>query len=361
MSDKFVYVVSPDYLMPMVVESKMYSFYVKAYHNAKVAYDNLCKTNLSSVLGFILFYEELPDNLTYIIKFINFMNIIGTKDTLVILAVNDPEGVTDFLIPKLHVKNITFKYITGFEVVTDSFIRKSLYGSVVLHNYDPYVESIKPYKEVTSFNSNIALTPILSNDVVSILSPVVKLNNSENTIKHDLIMNSPSDSNLMLYMRMNYIKASFGEEIDEEGMLARIKALDGINTIVYKSIISIMKRLIVNSNLDRSSDVLEEMDRNSDNYSEPSIVLDLEETEVINQAVPIDEGIEDLIDSMTDSIKEELVDSIGDLVDVKEVIEPKQVEVVVNDDDYYATVFNYSEEDEIDDLDLEDDLNKLNI
>lgn len=391
MSEKFVYAISPDYMMPMIVESKMYSFYVKAYHNARVAYENLCKTNLSSILGFILFYEELPDNLTYIIKFINFINVIGTKDTLVILAVNDPEGVTDFLIPKLKVDNISFKYITGFEVVTDSFIKKSLYGSVVLHNFDPYIENISPYKEITSFNSNVALTPILSNDVISILSPVVKLNNSENTIKHDLVMNSPTESNLMLYMRINYIRASFGEEIDEEGMISRIKALDGINVIVYKSIISIMKRLIVSYNLNRSNDLF--VENEVTNLSEPSMLLDLDETVIEyenaeNSQDDAEDDVDDFVDKQSATaleIKEELLK--GELlkeIEIKTEIEPENYQVngsssyidsgdsndsndssdfVVpeDSDDYYANAFNYSEEDEVDDLDIEDDLNRLNI
>ena len=140
--EKFVYLVTPDYMLPVIEESRLYSFFIKAYPNAKSGYRNLSQTNLSSILGFIFFYEELPEDLTYLVKFINFLNLIGDKETLVLLAVNYPDGVEDFLLPKLRTNKITFKYITDFEIVTDSFIKRSLLGSVVLHNFEPYIESI---------------------------------------------------------------------------------------------------------------------------------------------------------------------------------------------------------------------------
>lgn len=315
MSEKFVYAVTPDYMLPLIEESKMYSFYVKAYPSAKSGYMNLHKTNLSSILGFILFYEELPDNLTYIIKFINFINLIGNKDTLVVLAVNDPDGVQDFLIPKLEVGNIEFKYITGFEVVTDSFIRKSLFGSIVLHNFEPYIEEVEPYSEITQFNNNVPLTPILPSDIMYILSPVIKLNNSENTIKHDSIMNSNIDSNLVLYMRVNYIRASFGEDLDIDGIRSRIKSIEGINTIIYESIINIMERLRLT-------------------------VIDSEEN---------------LGNEIVEDVNEE--EFIIDEESVEEVIE----EEIVSDEIDYENLYNYDEDDENDSSDMEDDLDLLNI
>lgn len=245
MIEKFVYLVTPDYMLPVIEESKLYSFFIKAYPNAKSGYNNLISTNLSSILGFVFLYEELPEDLTYLVKFINFLNVIGNKKTLVVLAVNNPDGVKDYLLRKIRTDNIVFKYTTEFEIVTDSFIKRSIFGSIVLHNFDPYVESINVLKEITTFNSNEALTPILPNDILQILSPVVKLNNSDNTIKHDIVMNSVKDNGLLMYMRINYIKASFGDEIDVKGMHSRVDAIEGLNKIVYGSVINIINNLFI--------------------------------------------------------------------------------------------------------------------
>lgn len=254
MKDKFVYLVTPDYMLPVIEESKLYSFFIKAYPSAKVGYNNLVNTNFSSILGFVFFYEELPENLTYLVKFINLLNTIGNKDLLVVLAVNNPEGVKDYLFRKIKVDNITFKYITDFEIVTDSFIKKSIFGSIVLHNFEPYIESVTPIKEVSTFNRNEPLSSILPNDILQILSPVVELTDSDTTIKHDLVMNSSDDNGLMKYMRINYIRAHFGDSLDIEGMYKRIKAVDGINVTVYSSIISIINKLYISNSCNKTSD-----------------------------------------------------------------------------------------------------------
>lgn len=243
MVEKFVYLVTPDYMLPVIEESKLYSFFIKAYPDAESGYKNLISTNLSSILGFVFFYEELPEDLTYLVKFINFLNVIGNKKTLVVLAVNNPDGVKDYLLRKIRTDNIVFKYTTEFEIVTDSFIKRSIFGSIVLHNFDPYVESMNVLNEITTFNDNEALTPILPNDILQILSPVVRLNNSDNTIKHDIVMNTVKDNGLLMYMRINYIKASFGDEIDVKGMHSRINAIEGLNKIVYGSVINIIDNL----------------------------------------------------------------------------------------------------------------------
>ena len=254
MKDKFVYLVTPDYMLPVIEESKLYSFFIKAYPSAKVGYNNLVNTNFSSILGFVFFYEELPENLTYLVKFINFLNTIGDKDLLVVLAVNNPEGVKDYLFRKIKVDNITFKYITDFEIVTDSFIKKSIFGSVVLHNFEPYIESVTPIKEVSTFNRNEPLSSILPTDILQILSPVVELTDSDTTIKHDLVMNSSDDNGLMKYMRINYIRAHFGDSLDVDGMYKRVKAIDGINTTVYGSIISIINKLYISNSRNKVID-----------------------------------------------------------------------------------------------------------
>lgn len=310
--EKFVYLVTPDYMLPFIEESKLYSFFIKAYPNAKSGYRNLIQTNLSSILGFVFFYEELPEDLTYLVKFINFLNIVGDKDTLVLLAVNDPDGVKDFLLPKLDTDKITFKFITGFEIVTDSFIKRSLLGTIVLHNFEPYIEEAKPIKEVATFNRNESLNPILPSDVLSILSPIIKLNNSDNTIKHDVVLNNVTGNGLLMYMRINYIKASFGDEIDIDGMLRRINSVDGLNVIVYNSIVNTISKLYERTSLDINyKDInYNELDESSEDSNELNEKSLIEPNDVIDSVVDnvVDNVVNELEDSIVDSVVNELED-----------------------------------------------------
>ena len=108
MVERFMYVVSPEYLMPIVEQSKDYSFKVKGFSDCTRAYNNLAGTNQANILGYILVYEEVPDNSTDLVEFINFVNLIGTKDTIVLVAFRDTDGFEQ-LMDFLELDNITFK------------------------------------------------------------------------------------------------------------------------------------------------------------------------------------------------------------------------------------------------------------
>ena len=365
--DKYVYLVTPDYMLPTIEESKLYSFFIKAYPSAKSGYKNLINTNMSSILGFIFFYEELPEDLTYLVKFINFINLIGDKSTLVLLAVNNPDGVNDYLMTKIRTDNIVFKYITEFDIVTDSFIKRSLFGTIVLHNFEPYVESINPFKEITTFNRNEPLNAILPSDILSILSPVVKLNNSDNTIKHDIVMNTINDNGLVMYMRINYVKAHFGDDIDVKGMYSRVDAVEGLNKTIYYSVINTIVKLYEDNKPVEINKPIEEINNSLD----VSLEKDVDPSDVESPLDP-----KELVDSTVGEFgetsqskrkllakrlcrfghKDVLDVSIKEVVD-SELLEPSMSLVngngnLVEEDLFdYENMFNYVEgEEEEDDL-----------
>lgn len=241
MRNKYIYLVTPDYMLAVIEESKGYSFSIKGYPNAKVAYDKLALTNQSSILGYLLVYEELPEILNDIVDFINFLNLIGTKDTVVLLAVNDPSGLEDVLLPALKYNNITFMYFTDFEVMTDMVIRKNLFGSIIIKKFNPYNETVDLPKFVTSFNSNKNLVPVLPEDILLIFEPIKVLDTVDYTIKHDFVMQNYSNNSLLSYIRLNRIYAHCGLPIDEEGMISRIRESTNIDKILYKVVCSIVK------------------------------------------------------------------------------------------------------------------------
>lgn len=349
MVEKFVYLITPDYMLPVIEESKLYSFFIKAYPNAKSGYNNLISTNLSSILGFVFLYEELPEDLTYLVKFINFLNVIGNKQTLVLLAVNNPDGVKDYLLRRINTSNIVFKYTTEFEIVTDSFIKRSIFGSIVLHNFDPYVESMNVLKEITTFNSNDALVPILPNDILQILSPVIKLNNSDNTIKHDLVMNSVKDNGLLMYMRINYIRASFGDDLDVKGMYSRIDAVEGLNKIVYSSVINIINNLYLENSGVKSPSKFDSINLDesleSSNSVSPLEPKEIEYKEIVSEessnspSFVLDESLEiNNVESPLEPSKVELDNKI-DQVDLNDLSELDSEDLFD-----YENMYNYEDE-----------------
>ena len=241
MNGKFIYLVTPDYMLAIIEESKDYSFSIKAYSDEEMAYKNLAFTNQTSILGYLLVYEELPEDLTDLIIFINFLNLIGSKDTVVLLAVNDPSGLEDYLLPNLKTNNINFMYFTEYEIMTDLVIRHNLFGSIIINKFDPYIENVNIPNFVTSFNSNKNLVPVLPNDILLIFNPIYKLDTIEVTIKHDEVMKNHSDNSLVSYIRLNRIYAMFGKEVDYGGMLFRVNSASNIDKVLYRVVCQVIK------------------------------------------------------------------------------------------------------------------------
>lgn len=238
MVERFMYVVSPEYLMPIVEQSKDYSFKVKGFSDCTRAYNNLAGTNQANILGYILVYEEVPDNSTDLVEFINFVNLIGTKDTIVLVAFRDIDGFEQ-LMDFLELDNITFMYYNDFEVLTDLVIRRNLFGSILVRKFRPYRDIDEPLNLVTTYNQNSNIVPVLPKDILVILSPIIKYDNSQHTIDNDVVVESYKDS-IICYLRINRIKRMFDEEVDFDGMMSRINNMEGIDKVLYSTVVNML-------------------------------------------------------------------------------------------------------------------------
>ena len=238
MVERFMYVVSPEYLMPIVEQSKDYSFKVKGFPDCTRAYNNLAGTNQANILGYILVYEEVPDNSTDLVEFINFVNLIGTKDTIVLVAFRDTDGFEQ-LMDFLELDNITFMYYNDFEVLTDLVIRRNLFGSILVRKFRPYRDIDEPLNLVTTYNQNSNIVPVLPKDILVILSPIIKYDSSQHTIDNDVVVESYKDS-IICYLRINRIKRMFDEEVDFDGMMSRINNTEGIDKVLYSTVVNMI-------------------------------------------------------------------------------------------------------------------------
>lgn len=238
MVERFMYVVSPEYLMPIVEQSKDYSFKVKGFSDCTRAYNNLAGTNQANILGYILVYEEVPDNSTDLVEFINFVNLIGTKDTIVLVAFRYTDGFEQ-LMDFLELDNITFMYYNDFEVLTDLVIRRNLFGSILVRKFRPYRDIDEPLNLVTTYNQNSNIVPVLPKDILVILSPIIKYDSSQHTIDNDVVVESYKDS-IICYLRINRIKRMFDEEVDFDGMMSRINNTEGIDKVLYSTVVNMI-------------------------------------------------------------------------------------------------------------------------
>lgn len=237
--NKFMYVVSPDYLMPIIQQSKDYSFRVKGFSDCSRAYNNLSCTNQVSILGYILVYDEIPEDSTDIVEFINFLNLIGSKDTIVLFSTRDPDGFEQ-LRGYLEVDNINFICYNDFEVLTDLVIRRNLFGSILIRKLRPYMDEDVPLNIVASYNCNSNIVPVLPRDILMILSPIVKYDNSKHTCDNDAVLMATDDP-LIKYFRINRIKKLFDESVDISGMINRINSVDGVDVVLYTTIANMIE------------------------------------------------------------------------------------------------------------------------
>ena len=238
MVERFMYVVSPEYLMPIVEQSKDYSFKVKGFSDCTRAYNNLAGTNQANILGYILVYEEVPDNSTDLVEFINFVNLIGTKYNIVLVAFRDTDGFEQ-LMDFLELDNITFMYYNDFEVLTDLVIRRNLFGSILVRKFRPYRDIDEPLNLVTTYNQNSNIVPVLPKDILVILSPIIKYDSSQHTIDNDVVVESYKGS-IICYLRINRIKRMFDEEVDFDGMMSRINNTEGIDKVLYSTVVNMI-------------------------------------------------------------------------------------------------------------------------
>lgn len=221
MKKEYIILVSPDYLNQIIHESEPFSFYIKGYSNPSEAKNNLFTTNQSSILGYLIVYEELPLDISDIVNFINYINLVGDKSTVVTFCLNSPEGFEEYLRPNIDVNNINFQYFLEFEVMTDSFIKRNLFGSIIRLKKKAYEEEVKYTRvETSNFNSNVPM--VLPSNITKVLEPIDILEDFQTTVKYDNVLNSNMDNEMVKFLRTCRIKYRFDEIISFNSMVTNL-------------------------------------------------------------------------------------------------------------------------------------------
>lgn len=133
-----VFLMSPHYIRPLVENSQDFSFQVKAYSDETVALDNLKDTNVGEILGFILVYSYLPDELLPLVTLLNSINRIVNNKPLILAVEEQSDKGLNIILENVNIDNLDFYYINGIDAMTDTVIKRDLYGTIVKINYKPY-------------------------------------------------------------------------------------------------------------------------------------------------------------------------------------------------------------------------------
>ena len=131
-----IFVVSPDYLPALCEEAEKYQTSVMAFGSVELALEGLDRVMISDVIGFAFLGSRLPQNLNQFCEFLKLIDQYETRVKFKFLL--DRKDTTYKKINYNAFKNIDFYYASFDEVLTDQFVNKELFGSLLLDKFKPY-------------------------------------------------------------------------------------------------------------------------------------------------------------------------------------------------------------------------------
>lgn len=196
---KCVYVVSPDYLQPLCEQAMDFSFDFKGYSSLKSAMSNLKFTNMSSILGVAIVFYELPPDLGELVDFINALN--RSADGLPVVLVAQCSTVDGFnvILDAAQTNHLKFYSLYDFEDMLDVVIKQSIYGTIVLENFDPYLEK-EPVPVTCDSPRTLFYKPIFPEDISSLAEPIVSAPDAQRAICNDSVAVYLHDNNPVVYL-----------------------------------------------------------------------------------------------------------------------------------------------------------------
>lgn len=208
---KFLYVVSPDFLRPIVKESAEYSFAIKGYCSVEEGASNLLNSNMEDLCGFALVFFELPQDLTPLVKLINELNRIA-KDKVVVLCTMVKDGL-EVLNKYLEIDNLRFFLLSDLDSMTDVVIKRSIFGTIVSETEQPYLEDYKSEEVVQGSPKDNSWFNILNEKVISLSEPVITAPDIHRAVSQDEIANKWQDVDDMFYfLRKAQIKKKYKDQ-----------------------------------------------------------------------------------------------------------------------------------------------------
>jgi hypothetical protein len=212
----YVFSVSPQYLRHLKSESEDYKFKFQGYGNFEDACAGLMKTNASEFYGFVILFDSLPQSKSKLTRFIKLCDMISENSPnpkRMVFGVKDEKDLLPF-IKALKTKHLEL-YYAKFEILTDTFIKKELFGTILDSYLRPYGERNSSAKILTKGASlkGLKYEPVLSGPVLDSLSPVEVHDTVTSTITRDRYLSELKSTNDFLYkLRLFKIRRCFPDE-----------------------------------------------------------------------------------------------------------------------------------------------------
>lgn len=165
--------ISPSYLNHIKAESEDYNFILQGYGDINQAMARgsnpevrgLRATNPSEICGFAVVLDQLPANTKKLLEFMKICDMIsvgGKFRKRFVLGLQDTNGV-NALVRSGNFKNLDV-YVCKFEIMTDLFIRREIFGLLLSAYYKPYArdqETTASFKKL-KVPEGLRYTPLFS-------------------------------------------------------------------------------------------------------------------------------------------------------------------------------------------------------
>lgn len=208
-----IIVYSPDYLNALYLESGPYTFKFQGYGDIEKACVGLGRTNISEILGFVMVSDKLPQDTTALERFLYKCNLIA-GDTKVrrrfVFGLRESEGLVTML-KKGKYQNLDF-YSSDFDILTDSFLRKDIFGTVLESHLKPYSFTDTSVSALRGGLPLLKVVPLFPMPVTRVTSEIVKRETIRSTEVEDPILSEDKSlSEFYILLRRLAIRQAFGE------------------------------------------------------------------------------------------------------------------------------------------------------
>lgn len=172
-----IFCCSSDYLKALEEESRAFRFNIQGYTSPKNSLDGLLSTNIIDIGGFVVIEELLTrsKSLTKYLKTIDTLSEFSAQRKRLIVSVgadDDVPQIKEYLLG-LNLNNLDI-YLDQFEELSDLYIKRKIFGMILLDLRRPYTKPKPPSIDFSEFlkTRSIRYRMLLSPNDYSLFKPV---------------------------------------------------------------------------------------------------------------------------------------------------------------------------------------------
>lgn len=226
---KIIVVISPDFLESAFKETQDFSFCMQGYGNFNLANDRLMYTNAQDILGFAYVCSELPKHSSKVyksmLKFFDNCNLMQANLKFVIVTQDE---LSNRLVKDLkRFKFLRFSYHESVEFITDTVLRRDVFGSILIDVYEPYEMKPREQPDLTKFVCpRLMFAPIVPTTLFLVESTIHPLDTLKDTIDNDVVIVKYSENEIIVLLREIFIMKQFGGDYWKLADRLRRKSLE---------------------------------------------------------------------------------------------------------------------------------------